>query len=156
MTGNFLIGEVDEVLNREQVITATVGTEFKVRAYPLRSIQEVQPHDEVLLIRVSQEFDTYMYVLLRLNQDFTMTYGGMQIGFDITSDTVVVKGPRIRFEGDKIEFAGNVKFVKGSVTLQGKNGTESVGAFNVIKNCPLADKLQPHSVSTIQVDAQQE
>lgn len=126
--GNFLIGKVSKVLpnsERDQVIEAVVGTEFKVKAYPLHTIQQVKLEDEVLLIKVSEQYDTYLYLLLRLNQEFKYHYNQMVLGFN-DENSIIIKAPDIILEGNVTVKNGNLKM--------GENSGIDVTTFNNGKN----------------------
>jgi hypothetical protein len=74
----------------------------------------------------------------------------MLLGFN-DEKSIIIKAPEINIEGN-INFKGAVKFKEGSVFLESNNGKEIVGAFNIIKECPVL-KL-PHSQGYLAVNPQ--
>lgn len=151
---NFRIGRVERIIDDNLVIEVSCGDEFRAKAYPIFTIDEMKVEDEVLLISVGESTEVYFYMLLRLDSRFYHTYKSMALGFD--DDHILLKGDT-KVKGD-LEVAGNVRFISGSEggSIEINGTTPSLdpknigGPFCIIDVCPYTG--QPHSTSKLNIN----
>lgn len=153
----FSIGAVKAVLDDNQIIEVESSGEIRCRAFPLFTVQGLRVEDEVLLIKVSEDTDTYMYLPLRLDNKMFFEYYGMMMGF-VNKNTIGLKADNIEITGRSVILKGNISVAGNSdstVVLNGttakvnRKGDDQPGPFNCIDICPYTGKR--HSTNKVYI-----